>query len=117
MPGRDKARVSFRISASAKRQVEQLTQVMRLSQTAVLETAIRRLAKEENVAEAPALSPALMRLPLKERRKALAAAANFLAPANNEDLAKFTADRELTALTALDGVALVVEYEVLSCES
>jgi hypothetical protein len=101
---REKVSVSFRISPAAKRQVEQLTQALGLSQTAVLETAIRHLAREENVTEAPMLSPsALMRLPLKERRAALAAGAKLAAPFYNADLAKSPMDRELTAFTALDG--------------
>lgn len=111
MAGREKLSVSFRISPATKRQVEQLTQVMGLSQTAVLETAIRHLAKAENVGDnGPMLSAtALMRLPLKERRAALAAGARAVEPHYRDDLARLL-DRELTAFTALDQEPILEDY-------
>jgi len=101
----EKINVSFRLSRTAKQQVETLTQQMGLSQTAVVETAIRRLAKAESSEDRRFLTATeLMKRPMAERKAALRTAAILAAPYYNEDLAKPPAERELTAFTALDGV-------------
>jgi hypothetical protein len=108
---RDKVNVSFRLSKAAKRQVEALTNRMGLSQTAVVETAIRQLAKVEMIEGNEHLSASeLMKRPIEERRAALRKSAILLESHYNDDLAKPPAERELTAFTALNGEPFLDNY-------
>jgi hypothetical protein len=91
--------------------MEHLTVALGLSQTAVFETAIGRLAKEETGEDETRLTPRqLMKLPREQRRAALAASAKIMTPIYNEDLAKPVAERDLTAFTALDGEPVLEDY-------
>jgi hypothetical protein len=73
--------------------------------------AIRRLAWEKWIMDAPhTAARELMKLPMKERRRLMAAAARLAADDYNEDLKRPVAERELTAFTALDGEPVLDEY-------
>jgi hypothetical protein len=103
----EKTMATFRLTPSSKQAVGLLAEKLGLSQTAVVEQAIRAMAKKEKIDPKPPRQETdlvyLMTRPMAEREAALEASAIAAAELYAEDLALPVEERELTAFTALDG--------------
>jgi hypothetical protein len=110
---------TVRLSPIVKAQVAALEAKLAMTQTGVIETAIRALARAEHVdvssMDDASIQPApdplyLLTRPMAERRAALAASAAAAVGLYEEDLARPIDERELTAFEHIDDFMEPDEY-------